>query len=801
MRIRKIARFALASVVLCASIGFLPPEVGQAKPADSSVVADGQRLSDTVVVSIDPGKESKALDSIRGKGASLKRRAKSGCFIVLKVPGGVTPADFAKSIESINGVRYAEPESQVKIATTPNDPQYPSQWGLVKTGVPTAWNVSMGSPSVKIAIIDTGIDLDHPDLVGRIDSANDWDFVNNDSEAQDDNGHGTHCAGTAAASTNNGLFVSGVAGLSTILPIKTMDSKGIGLTSDVADGIRWAADHGARVISLSLGSADYSKVVDDAVSYALSLDCVVLGASGNENASSVLYPGALPGVITVGSTGAQDIRSYFSNYGSGMDICAPGEGILSTTLDGKTGYMSGTSMATPFIAGVVALIRTERPSWNRTQVEACLISTAVDLGTAGWDKYYGYGRVNAAGALLNAARVAIENTTISAIPDQVFTGSPVTPAVTVRYGTSTLVKGVDYEVSFSNNISEGTASATVSGIGNYTGSMTKTFEIIVFWEQIAGDSQYDTAAQIALQAYPESSGGSDVVILATGNHWADALGGSALAGVLDAPILLVDRSTSIEELPVSVQNALNGLSPNRVVILGGRFAVSSGLETAFAARYGSANITRISGNTHYDTADAVAQRVISELGSRWDGTAVFATGAHYADALAVSPLTVSRRWPIFLVDPSRGGELTPGASATVGNVVQAIVVGGRFAVPTATEGNFYADADGSVERIAGAGWSDTAVQIAEFATKDGMGLSWNKVAIATGLAPYDALAGGVLQAKRGSVLLLTDSITLSTAPGEALEAHRAQVSGITYFGGRYAVQDGVRREVATRLGR
>jgi type VII secretion-associated serine protease mycosin len=347
---------------------------------------------------------------------------------VVKVPAGTDVSEFVTALEAKPGVQYAEPDGIVHASMASNDPYFPSQWGMTKIGAPAAWDISRGA-SVTVAVVDTGVDLNHPDLVGRIDAAHGWDFVNNDAVADDDYGHGTHVAGIIAATLNNGIGVAGVANLCTILPVKVLGSDGSGASSDVADGIRWAADHGAGVINLSLGAPDYSSTIDAAVQYAVgSKDCVVVAASGNDGqkALGVSYPARLANVIAVASTGRSDTVSSFSSYGPQVDICAPGENIYSTLNTGGYGVMSGTSMATPHVSGVIALIRSEHPSWKRPAVEQQLLSTALDLGAPGKDNYYGYGRVQSALAVGPSSPpppVADDDIPGVAVPDSPITGS------------------------------------------------------------------------------------------------------------------------------------------------------------------------------------------------------------------------------------------------------------------------------------------------------------------------------------------------------------------------------------------
>ena len=354
--------------------------------------------TNTVVVGYTAGTESQAVKSALHLGGKNLRRSKAGRLAVVGVPAGENAADFARELSAQPGVRYAEPDKTVHLAMASNDPGFIHQWGLSRIGAPAAWDVTRGA-AVKVAVLDTGVDYNHEDLIGRVDTAGGYDFVNNDSDALDDNGHGTHVAGIVSATLNNGIGVASVAPSATIIPVKVMNAIGTGSTAGVASGIVWAANHGAKVINLSLESGQDSVAIEDAVQYAVSKDCVVVAAAGNEGASAVAYPAAGPDVIGVGWTDENDIRSVFSNYGAGVDITAPGSSILSTILFAPLGsgygLMSGTSMAAPHVAGVVALIRAKNPTWNRAMVERQLLGTALDLGAPGRDDYYGFGRVRA----------------------------------------------------------------------------------------------------------------------------------------------------------------------------------------------------------------------------------------------------------------------------------------------------------------------------------------------------------------------------------------------------------------------
>jgi subtilisin family serine protease len=397
---KALLRPVLTCVIFFALCGFAWADGGaaQAQSAPTSVEFASAEVTTSVVVGFDPVQQAQAITSALLLGATAPERAKSGGFCVVQVPVGTDSADFALELSAMPGVQYAEPDGLVYATLGSNDPGFSSQWAMTKIGAPSAWDLTRGS-SVKVAVVDTGADLDHPDLAGRLDTVNDYDFVNHDATAEDDHGHGTHVSGIIGATLNNGVGVAGVANQCTILPVKVLSVGGTGSSSDVADGIRWAADHGAKVINLSLGGYGYDSVENAAVQYAVGKDCVIVAAAGNDSTAAVMYPAAFNNVVGVGSSASNDTLSSFSNYGSKVDVVAPGSMIYSTTLGGGYGYMSGTSMATPCAAGVVALIRAKNPTWNRSQVESQLLTTALDLGAAGRDDYFGYGRVRAAEAV------------------------------------------------------------------------------------------------------------------------------------------------------------------------------------------------------------------------------------------------------------------------------------------------------------------------------------------------------------------------------------------------------------------
>lgn len=311
------------------------------------------------------------------------------------LPKSVSINQALAHYRSLPSVEFAEPNYIAHhYQMTPNDPSYGSQWALPKISAPTGWSITTGSTGVTIAIIDTGVDKNHSDLVGKLVPG--YDFVNNDSDADDDNGHGTHCAGIAAALTNNGIGVAGVDWNARIMPVKVLNASGSGSYTGIANGITWAADNGAKVISMSLGGGSGSSTLESAVNYAASKGVVIVAAAGNSNTTAPSYPAYYAACIAVGSTTSTDARSSFSNYGaSWVDVAAPGSSIYST-YDGNTyATLSGTSMSTPHVAGLAGLLFAK----HGTSASASTIRNAIEQNCDNVGTWVAYGRINVAKAL------------------------------------------------------------------------------------------------------------------------------------------------------------------------------------------------------------------------------------------------------------------------------------------------------------------------------------------------------------------------------------------------------------------
>lgn len=278
----------------------------------------------------------------------------------------------------------------------PSDPLFSYQWNLYSINVTSAWDICSGG-NITVAVVDTGIDYTHPDLAANYVSGG-YDWVNNDDDPMDDNGHGTHCAGIIAAVTDNGEGIAGIAQVK-LLAEKVLNRYGTGYSSWIANGIVHAADNGAKVISLSLGSDNPSYTIKRACNYAWKKGVLLVAAAGNDGTRGIDYPAAYLSVIAVGAIDENDKKAYFSNYGKGLELVAPGVNILSTYLNSGYKRLDGTSMAAPHVSGVAALLWSCNPDLTNKDVRIILDKTAQDLGKSGYDCYYGFGKIDAYKAL------------------------------------------------------------------------------------------------------------------------------------------------------------------------------------------------------------------------------------------------------------------------------------------------------------------------------------------------------------------------------------------------------------------
>ncbi len=370
----------------------------------------------------------------------------------------VTPGREAETLAALAArpdVEFATYNYQIYALDTPNDPEFSRQWNLHNTGQtgglvdadidgPEAWDIDSGGSNVTIAIIDTGVYLSHEDLQaniwlngdeipangldddlnGYVDDYQGYDFYNNDANPDDDNGHGSHVAGIAAARGNNSRGIAGVSWAARIMPLKILSATGGGNFYDLQEAIYYAADNGADAINMSTGgycNSSWDSVIQPALNYAVARNVLLVAAAGNTGSNYILCPAAMPGVMAVGSSTARDQRALTSNFGLLLDVVAPGE-LIYSTYPAHISYrpqcytlayceISGTSMASPHVAGLAALIWSFAPTLLFDDVRSLIQVTADDLiprsgdycaalypgyiGGNGWDPCFGYGRINA----------------------------------------------------------------------------------------------------------------------------------------------------------------------------------------------------------------------------------------------------------------------------------------------------------------------------------------------------------------------------------------------------------------------
>lgn len=354
-------------------------------------------------------------------------------------------SSIIKEYSADPNIDYAEPDLEMTTQLDPNDPYYSSKgswgqsyddlWGIKKIDSNVAWEVTTGSNSVVVAVIDTGIDYNHPDLAanvwvnsdevpnngidddhnGYIDDYRGYDFYNEDPDPFDDHAHGTHCSGTIAGVGNNNLGVVGVNWNAKIMAVKFLSSGGSGYISDAVSATYYAVNNGAKVLSNSWGGSGRSSTMQTAIDYAYSHNVVFVAAAGNSNTDAYNFtPAGLNHVMTIAATDYQDNKASFSSYGDVVEFAAPGVDVLSlkssggscTTVGNNYCRMSGTSMATPHAAGLAALVLSTDINLTPDQVQTMMQNGANDLGTPGKDIYFGYGRINAGNTLKPITHVA-----------------------------------------------------------------------------------------------------------------------------------------------------------------------------------------------------------------------------------------------------------------------------------------------------------------------------------------------------------------------------------------------------------
>jgi subtilisin family serine protease len=435
-------------------------------------------------------------------------------------------------------IEFAERDYVAEAAFVPNDSYVANEWHLSKIQAFQAWDGTIGSSNVVVAVLDSGVNANQPDFAGRILPG--YDFVNATPNMTDDFGHGTAVTGVIAANGNNGMGVAGVAYDCSVLPVKVMDSSGFAPYSTIAAGIKYAVDNGARVINLSIAGMSPSATLQQAIDYAWSNNVVVVAAAGNNADSTPQYPAACDHVLSVASTAPNDSLSYFSSFGSYVKISAPGETIWTTQSDLNNPYgpWRGTSFASPVVAAVAALVISANPALSNDQVVSLLEQSADDIGAPGYDTSFGYGRVNA----LRAVSAA------SAAPDAVSPVPQATPSVLLS------APGLNAQFVLGTNIS-----LRAMGAASDAGGVITNIAFIVNGVQIA-DS---LASPFGFNWTPSLAGEYSVVAVATDDRGLTATSASVNISVTNSVTAppVVPPPSAIATLIVQT-SGLGTVSPN-----------------------------------------------------------------------------------------------------------------------------------------------------------------------------------------------------------------------------------------------
>jgi thermitase len=532
-----LKRFALTVLAICAVLALFVPT---SSASVQNAPATGPRQETTApavlgeyLIKFKPGASRATREGvIAAQGGKIFDRVahldvEVAAFPALKANKNARAAEvIVNAIKHNPNIEYIEPNYIYSVNFTPNDPGLSSQYAWNNIQAYTAWDVTQGNSSTVVAIVDTGIQRNHPDLDSKIVAG--YDYVQNDTAADDGNGHGTHVAGTSAAETNNGTAGAGTCPNCNLMPVRVLDNNGSGTLANVAKGIEFAANNGAKVINLSLGgggSSTLQSAVDNAWNRGVFLAC----AAGNSNTSSTTssYPAAYPNCFAIASTTSTDARSSFSNYGNWVEVAAPGSNIYSTWLNGGTNTISGTSMATPHVAGLAGLLASQ--GLTNAQIRDRICSTSDPISGTG--SLWTCGRINAYRAVTGNSGTPTPTPTPSPTPTPTPTPPPAGTEKIVNggfeSGTSPWVQSSSggYQLIDSTRPHAGSYSAYLADYNNGSDSIYQSVTIpsngtLTYWwymqTQESGSTAYD---YLRVRLY-NSSG----TLVATLRSWSNASG-------------------------------------------------------------------------------------------------------------------------------------------------------------------------------------------------------------------------------------------------------------------------------------
>lgn len=529
--------------------------------------------------------------------------------------------------------------------------QQRTDWGIEKINTQPSWHSNLTGKGVKVAVIDSGIDLNHQDL----DVAGGESFVSYTSSYHDDNGHGTHVAGIIGA-LNNTFGTVGVAYDASVYAVKVLDSEGLGYLSDIITGINWAIENDMDMINLSLGSNQHSEALKYVVDKAYQHGILVVSSSGNFGGSmsidNVGYPARYESVIAVGAIDTNLNLADFSSTGKALEVVAPGVDILSTYSGNQYNKISGTSMAAPYVTGNLALLKQANPTATVKDLRTLLQKNALDLGHLGRDTLYGHGFIQSSSNYSIHGRNRYETSVMISqngwkdgsnnvllgrgdLPIDALTGSTLarkldapillTDPKTIPIEVLTEIKRLDPE----HIILLGGESA----ISAYIKDQLERLGYKV--DRLSGSNRYDTAIQVAKEVISQNE-----IFLTTGEHSSDPLSIAPYAGLISAPILLTGKASLAEE----AKKFLAEHAIEEVTIVGGEAVVSKEINRQLES-LGIRNIQRISGENRYATSANIVKMYQHVL----TGPIFIASGTSFVDALPGASLATKNKSPIILV--------------------------------------------------------------------------------------------------------------------------------------------------------
>ncbi|MCA1060809.1 S8 family serine peptidase [Rossellomorea aquimaris] len=583
-------------------------------------------------------------------------------YEVLTVPQSEIPDTLLK-LKQNKDIDYAEVDQLAFTQNVPNDTYFSEQiQDFSSMNILEAWEEFHPKEEVTVAIVDSGIDLQHPDLHSRLVEGK--NFINDKEPPMDNTGHGTHVAGLVGAITNNGTGISSPAQNVNLMPVKVFEGKTTYM-STVIEGIRYAADHGADIINLSLGSYSNMKSLEDAVQYAVNKGILVVSAAGNDNEHAVLYPANYPNVLAVGSIDSSFLtKSDFSNYGGNVNVSAPGTNIFSTWINGYHS-LSGTSMSTAIVSSVSSIVKQQYPFLKGLQVKEILESSSTPLPDV---ELLGKGLINAKSSLdyvqtkrrisgATSVETAIEiskagwenlrenEVTINgesqkgkfvilasglSFPDSL-AASPLasyldSPILLVKNELTSSLKEELKRLAPTHVLIIGGEAAIAKDIEKEINNLN------IKIKRIYGENRYETAVAIN-NLIPFKTNKAFVV---SGENYPDALSIASYSGSKLYPVLFVQKET----IPSDVQTYIKAKGITKPYVIGGEAVIGKGVMDGLQGEF------RISGTDRYETNYKVQQTFSTDEG----GVLYFATGENFPDGLSISPLASRTGSPVLLVN-------------------------------------------------------------------------------------------------------------------------------------------------------